>query len=116
MMDLTHPKVLSKINFKKALVFVVHRSLKNKEISAKIKKFTGYQNIGLIKVNDLQNLKIMLEITEGKAVLIAIRKKQLKILADNNTNGYVTLPFSKGWARLRLIGDHASLNLKITKV
>lgn len=115
MMDLSHPKVLSKLNTKKALMFVVHRRLKEKKIIGKIKKFTGYQNIGMIKINDLQNLHIKLEVKEGQVALVAIQKKQLKILAENQVDCHITLPFSKGWARLRLIGDHASLDFEIKK-
>jgi hypothetical protein len=115
MMDLSNPKVMSKLNTKKALMFVVHRKLKEKKIFGKIKKFTGYQNIGMIKINDLQNLHIKIEVYDGRVALVAIQKKQLKILAENQIDSHVTLPFSKGWVRLRLIGDHTSLNFEIKK-
>lgn len=114
-MNLNHPKVLSKINTKKALMFVIYRKLIDKKIIGKIKKFTGYQNIGMIKIENLQNLHIKLEVHEGQFVLVAIQKRQLKILAENQMDSPVTLPFSKGWARLRLIGDHTSLNFEIKK-
>lgn len=115
-MDLSHPKVMSKINSKKALLFIVHRKLKDKKITGKVKKFTGFQNIGLMKVDDLQNISIKLEIHEGQAALVAIQKKQLKILAENQVDCHETLPFSKGWIRLRLIGDHATLNFEVKKI
>lgn len=115
MMDLSNPKVMSKLNTKKALMFVVHRKLKEKKIIGKIKKFTGYQNIGMMKINDLQNLYIKIEVHHGQVALVAIQKKQLKILAENQIDSHVTLPFSKGWVRLRLIGDHTSLNFEIKK-
>jgi hypothetical protein len=114
-MDLSYPNVMSRINRKKALVFIVQRKLKEKKIIGRVKKFTGYQNIGMIRVNDLQNLYVKLDIHEGQAALVAIQKKQLKILAENQVDCHVTLPFSKGWARLRIIGDHASLTFEIKK-
>lgn len=116
MMDLSHPKVISRINSKKALVFVVYRKLKEKKIIGKIKKFTGYQNVGMMRVDDLQNLSIKFDVTEGQSALVAIQKKQLKILAESQSECHMTLPFSKGWVRLRLIGDHASLNFEIKKI
>ena len=82
----------------------------------RVKKFTGYQNLGMIRVIDLQNLNVKLDIHEGQAALVAIQKKQLKILAENQTDSHITLPFSKGWARLRIIGDHASLTFEIKKI
>ena len=115
-MDLSHPNVMSRINRKKALVFFVRRKLKEKKMLGRVKKFTGYQNLGMIRVNDLQNLNVKLDIHEGQAALVAIRKKQLKILAENQTDCHITLPFSKGWARLRIIGDHASLTFEIKKI
>lgn len=116
MMDLSHPKVMSRINQKKALMFIVHRKIKEKSIFGRIKKFTGYQNLGMIRIDDLQNMSVKLDIHEGKAALVAIQKKQLKILAENQTACHITLPFSKGWVRLRIIGDHASLTFEIKKI
>jgi hypothetical protein len=115
-MDLSHPNVMSRMNRKKALVFIVKRKLKEKKMLGRVKKFTGYQNLGMIRVIDLQNLNVKLDIHEGQAALVAIQKKQLKILAENQTDCHITLPFSKGWARLRIIGDHASLNFEIKKI
>jgi hypothetical protein len=115
-MDLSHPNVMSRMNRKKALVFIVKRKLKEKKMLGRVKKFTGYQNLGMIRVNDLQNLNVKLDIHEGQAALVVIQKKQLKILAENQTDCHITLPFSKGWARLRIIGDHASLTFEIKKI
>jgi hypothetical protein len=115
-MDLSHPNVMSRMNRKKALVFIVKRKLKEKKMLGRVKKFTGYQNLGMIRVIDLQNLNVKLDIHEGQAALVAIQKKQLKILAENQTDSHITLPFSKGWARLRIIGDHASLTFEIKKI
>lgn len=115
-MDLAHPNVMSRVNQKKALVFVIHKKLKEKKILGRIKKFTGYQNLGMIRVDDLQNLNVKLDIHEGQAALVAIQKKQLKILAENQVDCHITLPFSKGWARLRIIGEHTSLNFEIKKI
>lgn len=115
-MDLTHKKVLSKLNYKKALVFIVSRNLKTKHIKGKTKKFSGYQTIGHIKVDDFQNLYVNFQLEEGSAVLIAIHKKDIQLIAQNHMNGHITLPFSKGLVRLRLIGEQATVNFEITKL
>ncbi|BCR35771.1 hypothetical protein [Mariniplasma anaerobium] len=115
-MDFQEKKVLSKINYKKALVFMVTRKLRDKSYKGKIKKFTGFANVALLKVEDLQNLYIDFKITNGQAALIAIQKDEMKILAQENLEKHITLPFKKGFVRLRLIGEQTDLNFLIKKV
>ncbi len=115
-MDLTSQKVKSKINYKKALVFIVTRKLRDKSYKGRIKKFTGYANIGRFKINEMQNLHINFEILEGQAALVAIQNDDIKIITQENFNSYVTLPFKKGYMRLRLIGDQAHVQFLIKKI
>lgn len=115
-MELVEKKVLSKINYKKALIFIVTRKLRDKSYKGKIKKFTGYANVALLKVEDLQNLYVDFKITNGEAALIAIQNDEMKILAQENIETHLTLPFKKGHVRLRLIGEQTDLNFLIKKV
>lgn len=115
-MDLSSKKVMSKINYKKALVFIVTRKLREKSYKGRIKKFSGYANIARLKIEEMQNLYIEFNILEGHATLIAIQKDEMKILTDVNMQGHLTLPFKKGYTRLRLIGEHADLKFIIKKV
>jgi L-ribulose-5-phosphate 3-epimerase UlaE len=115
-MDLTDKRVMSKINQKKALVFIITRKLKEKKLKGRIKKFSGYQTIGLFKISDLQNFHINLDIKEGQACLVAIQKKDMKVITEKSVDCHTTLPFTKGYVRFRLIGKQASLNLEITKI
>lgn len=115
-MDLSSQKVMSKINYKKALVFIVTRKLREKSYKGRIKKFSGYANIARLKIDDLQNLYIDFKVLEGSAALIAIQKDEMKILTREDMQTYMTLPFKKGYIRLRLIGDHTDLNFTIKKV
>jgi hypothetical protein len=115
-MDLEDKRVLSKINYKKALVFIVTRKIRDKSYKGRIKKFTGYANIAKLKVDDLQNLYIDFKITNGNATLIAIQNDEIKVLANENIEKHITLPFKKGFIRLRLIAEHSDLNFLIKKV
>jgi hypothetical protein len=115
-MDFKDEKVLSKVNYKKALVFMVTRKFRDKSYKGRIKKFTGFANVALIKVEDMQNLYINFNVTSGNAALIAIQKNEMKVLAQENMDAYLTLPFKKGFVRLRLIGEQTDLNFVIKKV
>lgn len=115
-MDFEDKKVFSKVNYKKAFIFMVTRKFRDKSYKGRIKKFTGYANIALLKVEDFQNLYIDFQITNGKAALVAIQKDEMKILTQENMDTHVTLPFKKGLIRLRLIGEQADLSFSIKKV
>ncbi len=114
-MDLIDKKIISRINYKKALVFIVTHQFKDKSYHGKIKKFSGYQTFAWIKVADFQNLYIKAQITEGQAAVIAIQKKEMLIITKDDTEKHVTLPFKKGYIRLRLAGNQANLNFIIKK-
>jgi hypothetical protein len=115
-MNYDDQKVLSKINYKKALVFIVTRKLRDKSYKGKIRKFSGYANIALLKVEDLQNLYVDFKITNGKAALIAIQNGIMRPIADQNIESYITLPFKKGYVRLRLVGEQTDLTFSIKKI
>lgn len=115
-MDLDHKKVLSKINYKKALIFIVTRKLRDKSYKGRIKKFTGYANIARIKVEDLQNLYIDFNIIKGKAALLAIQNDVIQPITEQNMDSYITLPFKKGYIRLRLVGEQTDLTFVIKKI
>jgi hypothetical protein len=95
---------------------MITRKFRDKSYKGKIRKFTGYANVALLKVEDSQNLYIDFKITSGEAALIAIQKDEMKILTQDNIDQHITLPFKKGYIRLRLIGDSTDLNFLIKKV
>ena len=115
MMIYDRNKMLSKLNRKKALVFIVTRKLKLQLIKGRVKSFTGYQTIGLIKSEKDQKLMINLEINHGQAVLVAIYKKDIFEISNINMSAQIQLPFDKGFTKLRLYGEQASLSFEITK-
>lgn len=115
-MDLADKKVMSKINYKKALLFDIKKSYKENNIKGEVEKFTGYQNIGFFKISDLQKFNLSIEIQEGQACLIAIQRKDMKVITEKSMNGHIHLPFTKGYTRFRLIGIQTSLKFEITKL
>ncbi|MFA6889689.1 MAG: hypothetical protein WCQ80_01550 [Bacilli bacterium] len=115
-MDLTDQKVMSKINYKRALVFIVTRSLKNYTYKGKIIGFHGYRNFASFTVEEAQKLYVKLDITKGEAAIVAIQKKQMIVITQGNIDGNVVLPFKKGRIRLRLIGEHSDLTFIIKRL
>jgi len=114
-MDIDRDKVISKINRKKAWVFFVRKKLFKPIYLGKTKTFTGYQTLATFSTKDHESFEIDFEVFKGHAALILVQNDRMYILADKDTRDFVEHDLNKGWARIRLVGDKASIKFTIIR-
>ena len=110
-------KIVSRVNYKKALVLTAFYSYKTKTLTGNAKSFTGIKTMLLLKCNNNQKFYLNFNVNSGKAKLVAINKqKQITLLAENNFLGQINTKFIKGFYRIRLVGENCDVNFNLKKI
>lgn len=112
-MDIDQKKAVSMINRKRAAVFIAKYSYKYKVATARLVRFSGYANLMSLRVKENQKLHINYRVLEGECVLGYVQDKVFHKLADDKFEQSIQLNNRKGFIRLRVIGEKASVNLEL---
>ncbi len=115
-MEFDWNKARSLVNRVKALVFFISYDRKEKILKGKIKRFTGYKTVAKLPVVDNQRFIINMDVSEGEASFVLVQNGLVFPLENISATGNVSAPIEKGFARLRLIGEKASLSFAIKKI
>ncbi|MFA6375625.1 MAG: hypothetical protein WCY04_05300 [Bacilli bacterium] len=115
-MDFNWDNARSLVNRVKALVIFIHYDRKEKIFKGKIKGFTGYKTVARIPVEENQKFLINIDIYEGEAQFVLVQKGLVYPLKYISATGHVLAPNRKGYVRLRLIGEKASLSFTLKKI
>ena len=110
-------RIIGKLNYSKALVFLTSYSYKTKTLCCKTKKFTGVKTVLLLKCSEYQEFKLNFKILNGKAKIVAVNKhKRIITLAEEDFNDVFKTDFQKGFYRIRLIGENADVQFELQKI
>ncbi|NCA96770.1 MAG: hypothetical protein EOM77_01060 [Bacteroidia bacterium] len=104
-------RLLSLVNNMRAKVMIGGQL--GQKVSLRSESFTGVKTIGLFWFKEGISCRIdtEMEVSEGRAKLLLVHKGQLiPILLEAGKDTKI-LKFERGFARLRIVGDHASLKL-----
>ncbi|QLY40480.1 hypothetical protein HF295_06295 [Hujiaoplasma nucleasis] len=115
MIDLNNKKATSIINYKKALVFYNRKKWLKPIYIGKAKSFSGYQTIAKFKTSGEEKLYIEFTQSKGYSALFLLQNGNVQIITDTNCQKTFEFQLEAGLCRLRLIGDHASLNYYVER-
>jgi len=104
-------RLLSLVNNMRAKVMIGGQM--GHKVSLRSESFSGVKTIGLFWFKESVSCRIdaEMEVSEGRAKLLLVRKGQLiPILLEAGKDTKI-LKFERGFARLRIVGEHASLKL-----
>ncbi len=109
-------RIAGAVNHVMALVFL--GSQVGKEFRFKVKKFTGVKTIGQFRVAEdkTETFNVSMAVTEGKAKLVFVNENGIKTLVENSFVGEKGIYLPKGMTRVRLVGSHASFELKMERL
>lgn len=110
-------RLLSLVNNMRAKVMIGGQI--GQKVSLRSESFTGIKTIGLFWFKESLSCRIdaEMEVNKGRAKLLIVRKGQLiPVLLESGKDAKI-LKFERGFVRLRIVGDHASikLNFLLTK-
>lgn len=103
-------KLIGIINYNKSRCFFARK--KGKSFVITTKNFCGVKTIKKINLKTSLHLNVNILCSEGKMKLVAIKEKEIILLAENQSKEIELL---SGVYRLRIVGDNASGNCIITK-
>lgn len=97
-------KATSKLNRKKALIFLVRKKIFRPVFKGTIKSFTGYQTFALLKSTGYESFEINMQISKGEAALILVQKEKMTLLSKDSGLIHTKFEVEPGWVILRIIG------------
>lgn len=107
-------KILGRANYQKTLVLIA--SFFHGQLKCTAKEFSGIKTLLLLRINENQRFEIDFKVTSGKAKLVAVRKQEIALLAENVFSGQLTTRLPKGFCRIRLVGENADVKLKLRRI
>lgn len=111
-MKILDKHLVSKVNRKKALMFIVRRNAKTKSIHLKAQKFSGVKTVVKYNAKTSTTFSYDMKVASGEAKLIVVdNNKQVTTIIKGNGQGSYTL--QSGVYRLRLVGTSASVDAEI---
>jgi len=102
------------INYQVTRILVV--TLFNGELKGKAKGFSGIKTIANLRVKENQSFDIDFDVNAGKAKMVAVKKKEIIVLAENHFTGQLTTHLPKGFCRIRLVGEDADVKIKLRRI
>ena len=103
-------KLIGMVNYKICKLFFARK--KDNSFVINTKNFSGVKTIKKINLKTSLHLNVNILCNEGKMKLVAIKEKEIILLAENQNTEIELL---SGVYRLRIVGDNASGNCIITK-
>ncbi|MCX5775209.1 MAG: hypothetical protein NTV44_02455, partial [Firmicutes bacterium] len=85
------------INYRVCLVMI--STLFNGELKCTAKKYSGIKTIALLRVKENQRFEVEINVTAGKAKLVAIKNREIILLGENHFAGPIATQLSKGLCR-----------------
>jgi len=115
MIDIIKNKAISKLNNKKALVFIARKKWFKPIYVGKTKSFTGYQTIASFQSLEKEMFVIDMDIYKGSCALIIVQNNSYQMIL--NTTSMITKSFilQPGPVRLRLVGKNANVKYRIDR-
>jgi len=99
------------VNYRAALVYYAHRT--GKDLFLEAKKFSGVTTLAKLNVADVARIEFEVTYTEGNLKIYAVSKDTFtKVWETGESVSFFTL--EQGKYRLRLVGDSASFDLKMS--
>jgi len=85
------------------------------QLNLRATSFTGVKTIGLfwIKEKSLYSIAVDLSVEEGRSKLVLVRKGIVTFLANETFSGEKIVVLERGFNRIRIAGDHASLKTSV---
>ena len=102
------------VNYQVTRVLVV--MLFNGELKGTAKGFSGIKTISVLRMKENQSFDIDFNVKAGKAKLVAIKKKEIIVLAENHFVGQLITHLPKGFCRIRLVGEDANVKIKLRRI
>jgi hypothetical protein len=114
-MNINSEKAKSKLNHKKALMFIARKKWFKPIYIGKTKSFTGYQTIASFYALGKESFDVQLSIKKGTCTLIVVQDQTYHVIADQTTNKNFSIQLEPGRARLRIVGEKADVHFQITR-
>jgi hypothetical protein len=114
-MNIISEKAKSKVNHKKALIFIARKKWFKPIYIGKTKSFTGYQTIGSFYALGKESFDIQFSINKGSCALIIVQDQRYHIISDQTTKKTYSINLDPGRARLRIIGEKADVQYTIVR-
>jgi hypothetical protein len=107
-------KIRSVVNSMRAAVMIGHQ--KGWHVSIRASRFTGVKTIGLFWIKDkgLFHIECDFIVEEGQGKLVLVKKDTVTYLASATCHEMKLVNLERGFVRLRLVGERASLSVKAT--
>lgn len=110
-------RLAGRVNYMRAKVMIGGQL--GRKVTLRSEAFTGVKTIGLFFFKESTSccVDIELEVGDGRAKLIMVRKGLLTTLISETGKLSRVMKFERGFSRLRIVGEHASLkmNFVLTK-
>jgi len=95
-MNINSEKAKSKVNHKKALIFIARKKWFKPIYIGKTKSFTGYQTIASFYALGKENFDIQFSVKKGSCTLIVVQDQVYSIMADQTSNKNFSIQLEPG--------------------
>lgn len=107
-------EIVGLINYRVCLMMIA--TFFNGELHCTAKKFSGVKTILLLRVKENQRFDVNINVTTGKAKLVAIKNREIILLGENHFVGPIATQLHKGFCRIRIVGEDADVELKLRRI
>lgn len=106
-------RLASRVNFMKARIIIGRQN--GRQVNLRAASFSGVKTIGLFWVRERVSCRFdaEMEISSGRAKLILVRQDKVTTLIQESGEEAKILILDKGFNRLRIVGEQASLKLSL---